>query len=97
MGKAIQKIELMYRLFGRCNGQICGTCFHLKEKKRDRIYRKCLVYGVSNSEATDWAKSWGACGMYCREYHGREIVFSVKKGNHEYVPLEGQIELEEIL
>lgn len=93
MNKTIRKIELMYRLFGHCNGHSCGECSNLIEKRRDRVYRKCIVYGVTNSEASDWAKRWNACGMFNLNYSGNPIISVVRKKNDFGIPMDGQMEM----
>lgn len=83
----------MYAMFGKVEN-VCGNCCHLKGEKGH--HRKCEVYGISSSEATDWAISWQACGAFNLEsiternlYRvlPRQIVVSDK-------PLEGQMEME---
>lgn len=96
--KALRKIELMHRLFGQREGHICGECPHLRERRYDKVYRKCAVYGISASEATDWAKRWPACGMFGREYKGGSVVKLVRYGQsprEPEEPLEGQISMME--
>lgn len=63
----IRKIEAMHTLFGADESGRCADCDHLCSKMYDRRYYKCEIYGDSNSEATDWAKSWTACGLLHRE------------------------------
>ena len=59
---AVRKIELMHELFGTADGT-CGDCSNLVCHIWDKRYYKCKVYGISNSEATDWALRWQACGL----------------------------------
>jgi len=60
-----KQLERMHRLFGRDHAQKCGTCCNLVSGRyHDRILQKCERYGLSHSEASDWAKSWVACGMH---------------------------------
>ena len=56
-----RKQHLMYEIYGKADAK-CRDCMHLYGDKGD--YRKCLLYGKSASEATDWALSWQACGMF---------------------------------
>lgn len=95
--KCIRKIALMHRMFGRCEGHTCGECSNLEEKLWDRVYRKCMVYGDSNSEASDWAKKWEACGMFNKEYSGGPVMALVRPGRADkgpIQPLDGQMEME---
>lgn len=60
-------IEAIYRLYGAVDGKTCGECSHIECHRYDKNYYKCSVYGISRSEATDWAKRWTACGMFNKE------------------------------
>ena len=98
---ALRKLDLMHRLFGRCEGHICGECknfaCHTYHSKR---YRKCKVYGETNSEASDWARRWTACGMFNQPYDGFPIIERKRQGGYNAKvlivdePLDGQISLE---
>ena len=60
-----RKIELMHELYGMSPMHRCGDCGNYSSGKyHDRILRKCARYGLTHSEASDWAKSWMACGMF---------------------------------
>ena len=96
---AVRKIDLMHQQFGRCEAHICGQCDNLiSERYHDRTYRKCKVYGLTNSEASDWVKKWTACGMFNKEYTGSPIIRLVrpdkKTDEAECEPIEGQMEME---
>ena len=89
---ALRKLALMHQKFGRCEGHICGECSNLISGcYRGRILRKCTIYGVTHSEASDWAKRWYACGLFNGTYTGRPIIELVKPGNDGGEPLENQI------
>lgn len=70
------KIELMHRIFGKNEKLCCIECSHFKRKTYgSRTYRKCEVYGDSNSTGTDWKASYIACGLApWKAYTGRQIV-----------------------
>lgn len=96
---ALRKIDLMHRHFGKCDGHTCGECSNLTEGSWG--HRKCKVYGVTSSEASDWAKRWQACGMFNKPYTGggpvielvrRGIAKSPPEATQE--PLEGQVSWE---
>lgn len=94
----IRKIDLMHRLFGKADGK-CGDCFHLVEGLyQTKKLRKCDVYGLTHSEASDWAKCWQACGLFNRETKAERIIDLVRQENKKDVPLilqlDGQIEME---
>ena len=92
-----RKIKLMHLVFGKetLKGQhICGECSNFERYRyHGKLYRKCTVYGVTNSEASDWAKKYEACGMFNQEYNGRPIIELVKHNSSaEPEPLlDGQI------
>lgn len=97
---ALRKQQLMYKQFGMCDGHVCGECSNLVEGRyHDKILRKCKVYGMTHSEASDWAKRWLACGMFNKTYTGGPImalVRPVRKQTEATIeePLEGQLTLE---
>lgn len=95
----LRKIDLMHQVFGKaepfkcrdCSNLVCGI-YHTK------TLRKCKVYGLTHSEASDWALKYTACGMFNREYTGQTIINLVKHNSCRVKvdePLEGQITLRE--
>lgn len=99
---ALRKIDLMQKHFGICEGHTCGECSNLVEEPyHGRMYRKCKVYGLTNSEASDWAKRYQACGKFNTPYTGRPIIELVQptrtnKEEAQRIELEGQITLEQV-
>lgn len=97
---APQKIDLMHRQFGKCDGHTCGECSNLeKYRGNTRTYRKCKAYGVTDSEASDWAKRWLACGLFNKQWGDRPIMRLVRptrtdKEEMQNTPLDGQISME---
>lgn len=96
---ALRKIALMYKFFGKRYGHTCGECRNLvKGRYHDRILTKCEVYGLTHSEASDWAGRWQACGMFNLTWDKqpviREVVPERKQKEADNTPLEGQISLE---
>lgn len=56
-------IEAMYKHFGRGDGR-CQSCNHLvKVQHGGTAAYKCLIYGNTHSEATDWRLKYDACGL----------------------------------
>ena len=70
------KIDAMYHFYGIGSGK-CGNCPHCIKKEWDRTYYKCLVYGDSNSERTDWRSGWRACGLIDKPFpeEDKRIVY----------------------
>lgn len=96
----VRKIELMHQLFGKCDGRRCGECSNFASGRyHDTILRKCEVYGLTHSEATDWAKRWEACGMFNREHSGPTVIEQKKRRifepekTPETIMLEGRLGL----
>ena len=91
---ALRKLALMHQQFGVCYGRTCGECSNLVSGRyRGRILRKCKVYGLTHSEASDWAKRWVACGMLNGIYAGRPIIELVRGKKVAEDTLENQISL----
>lgn len=70
-----RKKEAMYEFFGKIDN-VCANCCHLLGDTG--CYRKCEVYGVSHSEATDWALSWQACGLFNQPVPTRDLYKELK-------------------
>lgn len=96
---AVRKIELMHRMFGKDEAHKCGECNNLCTfRYRDKTYRKCEIYGVTHSQASDWAKRWTACGLFNGHYHGDRVINYVRPDRpsppiESDPPLENQISL----
>jgi len=94
-----RKIEAMYKLFGRYTGKQskqCKDCCNFIRKEYNRTYFKCLVYGDTDSEATDWRASYEACGMFNnKNYIGYKIINLLKRGPRpkDNTPIDGQLTL----
>ena len=95
---ALRKIALMHRLFGLCEGHACRECSNfVKGKYHDRTLCKCRVYGMTHSEASDWAGRWQACGMFNRTWDKQPVMREVvpdRKQKEAEEPLDGQIRME---
>lgn len=96
---ALRRIDLMHKLFGTADGHACRECSNfVKGKYHDRTLCKCRVYGMTHSEASDWAGRWQACGMFNQPWGKqpvmREVVPERKRKDAENTPLDGQIGLE---
>lgn len=90
-----RRIEAMYVLFGKGTG-ICKDCKYFRGSIGG--YKKCRIYGISASEATDWANKWPACGLKDREYTGSSTVMEIlkhaPKDKRQEIQCEGQMEME---
>ena len=94
----VRKIEAMHKYYGYGSGR-CENCPHFRRKVYDRTYCKCLVYGNSNSEATDWRCGYTASGLIDKPFpeDERRIVARIIASKKEEEPLPGQIRMEELL
>ena len=72
-----RKIEKMHEVFGREWGKKCKDCRHLSGNANQ--YRKCEIYGNTRSDATDWALSYEACGLWNKEYKGDIPIIDLGK------------------
>lgn len=97
---ALRKVDLMHRILGKCEGHTCGECSNLVEGRyHDKILRKCKVYGLTHSEASDWAKRWTACGWFNKSWGDKPIMRLVRptrtdKEEAQRIPLDGQLSME---
>ena len=95
---ATRKIQLMHQMFGWNKKELCRDCRHFDRwRVGDKIViRKCDVYGVTASKASDWCASYPACGLFNQDYVGRKIIDFVKHERAKDIdnePLEGQIDI----
>lgn len=96
---AMRKIALMHRIFGVSEGRTCRECSNfVKGKYHDRTLCKCRVYGMTHSEASDWAGRWLACGAFnmgiSRLPVIREVIPDRNKQEADNMPIDGQIRFE---
>ena len=94
---ADRKIAAMHKEYGKSYGNKCAGCPSLVcHEGHTRRYYKCKAYGDSMSDATDWARSWPACGLYGQPVDKDrtpliERLKHAKRPNNE--PVEGQISM----
>lgn len=89
----LRKIDAMHHYYGLASGR-CENCPHFSEKRYSRTYHKCLVYGDSNSEATDWRRGYQACGLIDRPFpEGDARIVKMITANRDDEPLPGQMSI----
>lgn len=86
-----RKIDKMHSMFGIKQGSICKDCKHLKGGLNE--YRKCRIYGVSASEATDWCLKYTACGLYNKDYKGDVPIVRLNSSDKTEEQIPGQMSL----
>ena len=94
---AVRKIELMHQLFGKSENEsdICLKCSNFKHRVGG--YSKCLAYGDTASEATDWKQKQQGCGLFNKSYNGKPVVRLVRPKKRLEEPIDGQISLFELM
>ena len=94
---AIRKIELMHKVFGKRENRRCGECRNLVIHRYDKTYRKCRIYGETQSAASDWAKKYVACKMFNKKWDGEPIIRLVTpcraRTNDDSVQCDGQMKI----
>ena len=91
----IKKINRMHKLFGTAEGK-CKNCSHYHYWRANEVcarpLRKCDVYGVTNSESSDWKASYDACGLFPdKPYNGTEVIkIRIKEPEQQ---IDGQISM----
>lgn len=95
---AVRKIDLMHQLFGKTEGLCRDCCHYQRYHYRDKPYRKCEVYGMTASEASDWKASYPGCGLFNKPYPYRDkpvIRYVTPERKKEILdePLDGQMDL----
>lgn len=95
----LRKIDAMHHYYGHGCGK-CESCPHFMYKGiYDNHYFKCRVYGDSASEATDWRKSYDACGLIDKPFPADEIriVERIIITRRDDTPIDGQMTVEDFL
>ncbi len=95
-----RKIDLMHNLYSKDPAHTCGDCCNYWSARAgeycNRPLRKCERYGLTHSEASDWAKSWTACGMFNVPVPGkyRPVIETVRgEKKKDSTPFDGQLSL----
>lgn len=78
--KSSEKIGFMHARFGTAEG-ICKHCSNFQRWLGNKLVRKCRIYGVSHSEATDWNATFNACGMYNKDPGGIGNLYKERARN----------------
>lgn len=90
---ALRKIDLMHQLFGPGEGTCANCSNYVSSRYHDRILRKCKVYGLTSSEASDWKKSSVACGMKNKTWTGNNVISMARRSQKKEDVLPGQLSL----
>ena len=88
-----RKIAAMRAEYGSAAG-FCRDCRNfVSVRYHDRILRKCAAYGITHSEASDWAGRWLACGLYGVDFGtlGRRPLMEALRAPKKLEVSEGQV------
>lgn len=95
---ADRKIAAMHKEYGKAYGLKCDGCPSLVCRvfpSFRRVY-KCVSYGASKSDSTDWARSWPACGLHGKpvDKDRTPLLERLKRAKRpDNKPVEGQISM----
>ncbi len=73
-----KKIAFMHKKYGVGEGKCKDCCNFQRWEIGNTRVRKCKLYGVSHSEATDWLASFDACGRFNVQPVGEGNMYRVK-------------------
>ena len=90
----------MHAEFGADYLHHCKDCsYFLQYEYRGRKYKKCKVYGITNSEGSDWLASGSACGLFPDKPYGqdKELIRLVTREAPKERQVQGQTSIFEFL
>lgn len=94
------KINAMHAHHGVCSEQQCKNCCnYITYRYRDRTMRKCVAYGDTRSQSTDWTGKYMACGLFGKPFDGDNQLPMIKRKDREKgnnVALPGQLTIMEM-
>ena len=89
----VRKIALMHLRFGYSGG-CCKECSNFgRFSYHDKKYSKCSVYGITNSDASDWSGRYECCGMKNKEWKEKPVITMVRGYKRPTGSIEGQMSL----
>lgn len=94
-----RKIDAMHAEYGLSSAGRCAECCNFVHGRyHDRCYNKCVAYGLSHSEATDWRAKYLACGLFNRPFDQirpkrRPLVEVFRAKEAKLGPMDGQISM----
>ena len=96
-----RKIDAMHAEYGLSTAGRCYECCNfVKGKYHGRTLSKCIAYGLTHSEATDWAGKHLACGLFGKPFDElspkRRPLIEVSQRTRsecDLEPLDGQMSL----
>lgn len=95
----MRKISQMYQWSGGTDYR--HTCYECKNcvkvRRGNRTVYKCMVYGNTDSEASDWKQSYIACKHFDKPPGGVPIVKMCEKKKQVNADIEGQMNISDFL
>ena len=91
----MNKIQAMYKWSGGTDYRyLCHECSNcVKVQRGSQTVYKCLVYGNTGSQATDWRASNIACKYFGQAYEGEPVISMGYVKEKEESQLKGQISI----
>lgn len=95
----MRKISAMYEWSGGTDYRhTCYECDHCKKIKcGSRTVYKCLVYGNTDSVASDWKASYIACRHFNKPLPDRTVIQMQPRKKSPDEQIEGQMSIEDFL
>jgi hypothetical protein len=100
MSTSCRKIEAMHKEYGVAGGchLCCECCNYVSGRYHDKVLRKCKAYGLTHSEATDWAKHYEPCGLFNVPFEDKHLkplieILKRSKRQQDVAPIDGQMSL----
>ena len=96
----IRRLSLMHSEFGRSDGNVCKDCsYFLRIDHHGKTYRKCKVYGVTPSEASDWLAGGTACGLFPDKPYGgdKDVISLVTREAQKEPQVQGQMNFFDVM
>ena len=96
-----RKIDAMHGEYGLSTCGHCRDCCNFVHGRyHDHYLSKCVAYGLTHSEATDWRAKYLACGLFNKPFDQlkpkrRPLIETITRGGikRDNEPLDGQISL----
>lgn len=84
-----RKIEAMHAEYGARYDYRCKNCCNFVSGRNQ--YSKCIAYGVSGCEATDWSRRHVACGLFGEDFEAKGLkpLLDVLKKSKKEIDADG--------
>lgn len=70
-----RKLPAMHEVYGKRPPHKCRECCNMTSiKVRNEYHYKCIAYGNTYSEATDWGLNFVACGLFNIPFYEQPLL-----------------------